>query len=110
MKKVFGIKVFGNNVDAQTGCAHYRSPLDIIAIKFKCCGKWFPCFECHAESSEHPAQIWSADDFETRAVLCGKCGYQLTINEYFKSNFVCPDCSGKFNPGCANHYRLYFDI
>jgi uncharacterized CHY-type Zn-finger protein len=110
MKEIHGEKVYGTDVDANTGCAHYRSPLDIIAIKFKCCGSWFPCYQCHAENADHPPQAWSAGEFETLAILCGRCGYQLSVSEYFNSNSVCPNCASKFNPGCANHYHLYFEI
>ncbi len=31
------IIVKGKLVDDQTRCVHYRSTLDVIAIKFKCC-------------------------------------------------------------------------
>jgi uncharacterized CHY-type Zn-finger protein len=41
--------------------------------------------------------------------LCGACGHQLTVNEYLNCNSVCPRCRSQFNPGCANHYYLYFE-
>ena len=102
-------EVKGTNVEAQTRCAHYRSELDIIAIKFRCCGNWFPCFECHAENTNHSPEVWKADEFETKAILCGNCGRQLTISEYFECDSVCPQCRAAFNPKCANHYHLYFE-
>ena len=46
-------EVKGTGVDQQTRCAHYHKEIDIIAIKFKCCGEWFPCFQCHAENASH---------------------------------------------------------
>jgi uncharacterized CHY-type Zn-finger protein len=106
---IHGEKVFGLNVDAETRCAHYHSPIDIIAIKFKCCAEWFPCYECHLELREHAAQAWTRDEFETPAILCGACGYQLTINEYLSCDSTCPNCRRQFNPGCAKHYHLYFE-
>jgi uncharacterized CHY-type Zn-finger protein len=43
-------------------------------------------------------------------VLCGACGYELTISEYLKCGFRCPLCESDFNPGCAKHYDLYFEM
>lgn len=99
----------GTNVDAQTRCAHYHSPLDIIAIKFKCCGDWFPCYECHHENADHEPETWATEEFDTKAILCGNCGDQLSIAEYMKCESTCPKCRAAFNPGCANHYHLYFE-
>jgi uncharacterized CHY-type Zn-finger protein len=103
------VEVKGINADSQTRCEHYKSEIDIIAIKFKCCGDWFPCFECHRETANHPPQVWSKNEFETKAILCGNCRHQLTINEYFACQSSCPNCSHRFNPKCSNHYHLYFE-
>lgn len=43
-------KVYGATVDQETRCTHYNTPFDVIAIKFKCCHKYYPCFKCHNES------------------------------------------------------------
>jgi uncharacterized CHY-type Zn-finger protein len=106
---IYNTEIIGKDVDAQTRCAHYHSPVDIIAIKFKCCGDWFPCFECHAENTDHAARVWAIEERDTKAILCGNCGNQLTISEYFKCASVCPKCKASFNPGCTNHYHLYFE-
>ena len=106
---IHGLEVKGTNVDSQTRCEHYHTPVDIIAIKFKCCGEWFPCFECHQEIADHPPQVWTHGEFDTKAVLCGNCGYQMNIAGYMESDSVCPECRSLFNPGCANHYHLYFE-
>src|SRR5207248_622732 len=79
-----------------------------IAIKFACCGKWFPCHQCHAERADHTASLWSREHFDEGAVLCGACGHQLTIREYLDSGSVCPRCGRQFNPGCARHHYFYF--
>ena len=102
-------EVKGTNVDAQTRCEHYHKEIDIIAIKFKCCGDWFPCFECHEENTNHQQEIWPVDEFDTKTVLCGSCGYKLSVTEYMKCDSVCPECRSLFNPGCAKHYHLYFE-
>ncbi|MBA2269956.1 MAG: hypothetical protein H0W20_05090 [Chthoniobacterales bacterium] len=107
--KVGDVQVIGIDVDPETRCDHYHSDRDIIAIKFKCCGQWYPCHACHAEVAGHPAEVWPEEEFNTPAVLCGACGHQLTVREYLACGSVCPQCSRQFNPGCANHYDLYFD-
>ncbi len=103
-----GEVVNGIDVGSQTRCAHYSSDLDIIAIKFKCCGGWFPCFECHSEIADHEAKVWPQNERETSAILCGACGYQLSVNEYLRCDSSCPACKSSFNPGCSDHYHLYF--
>lgn len=108
MRIVHGEQIYGEDVDRQTRCAHYHSELDIIAIKFNCCGKWYPCFECHAAAADHAAQVWPREKFDEPAVLCGSCGYQLTVRQYLDCQSRCPECEAAFNPGCAKHYHLYF--
>jgi uncharacterized CHY-type Zn-finger protein len=108
-KDIHGERVFGDAIDGETRCVHYHGETDIIAIKFRCCGKWYPCFDCHSESADHDAQVWTQDQFSTKAILCGRCGHQLSIDEYFACGFACPNCAAAFNPACARHYNLYFE-
>lgn len=100
-------RVLGPVVDDETRCIHYRSPLDVIAIRFACCGEYYPCHLCHAEAAGHPAAQWPADRRDERAVLCGVCGHELTIAEYLPAD-GCPRCGAPFNPGCHLHEHLYF--
>ena len=100
----------GKTVDNETRCTHYHSILDIIAIKFRCCGTYYPCFSCHEEAAHHAAKIWSKNEFDTLAILCGVCKHEMTINEYMKSDSTCPKCQASFNPKCSNHYHLYFEM
>lgn len=109
MRIVHGNKVHGVDVDTETRCRHWNSPVDIIAIKFKCCGKWYPCNDCHSELAVHEPDQWTRSERDEKAVLCGGCGRQLSINEYLGSGNVCPGCERAFNPGCAKHYDLYFE-
>ncbi len=104
-----GQEVSGIDVDAETRCGHWHGETDIIALKFKCCGDWFPCYECHAEIVNHDAEVWPRDQRGELAVLCGACGRQITIEEYLSCSSICPTCERAFNPGCANHYHLYFE-
>jgi len=102
------MEVYGVEVGPQTRCVHYYSQLDIVAIKFKCCGRWYPCYECHAAIADHDARVWPVGEFDERAILCGACGNQLTIGEYLEGDSACPSCRSRFNPGCKKHYHLYF--
>ena len=103
------IKVNGKAVDEQTRCVHYHSALDIIAIKFKCCRVYYPCYYCHKEAADHEPMVWNKEEFETKAILCGACMHEMTIVQYKTSNYCCPVCAAAFNPACVNHYHLYFE-
>ncbi|MFB1082914.1 CHY zinc finger protein [Jeotgalibacillus sp. JSM ZJ347] len=106
---IHGLKVYGAIVDPQTRCAHYHSEKDIIAIKFYCCGRYFPCVNCHDESGCGNRQVWPTEHFSEKAILCGKCGTELTIQEYLESDSSCPSCESAFNPGCSLHKHYYFE-
>jgi uncharacterized CHY-type Zn-finger protein len=98
----------GKLTDNETRCVHYHSALDIIAIKFKCCDIYYPCYECHAEEAEHTAQVWPKNEWTAKAILCGHCKTELTIQQYMEANNQCPFCKAAFNPNCSRHYHLYF--
>lgn len=100
--------VYGSTVDNQTRCKHYHTPKDIIAIKFKCCHKYYPCFQCHEECENHEIAVWKKDEWNTPAILCGVCKTELTIEQYLHAD-KCLYCGSAFNEGCRNHYHLYFD-
>ena len=103
------IAVKGKTTDEFTRCIHYHSEVDVIAIKFKCCREFYPCYECHEETAGHQAEVWPKEQWNEKAILCGRCQYVLTINEYLISGDKCPSCHGAFNPKCSNHYHLYFE-
>lgn len=105
---VKGLKVLGVDVDAETRCKHYHTQRDVIAIKFKCCDIYYSCFECHNEVASHSPEVWEKSEQATKAVLCGVCGHELTIQEYLDSHSTCLNCDANFNPGCRNHSHLYF--
>ena len=104
------IEVKGKVIDAETRCEHYHSPLDVIAIKFKCCNQYYPCYKCHQETTNHQPLVWSKDERNTKAILCGACKNELTIRQYFDGDNECPNCTAKFNPDCSRHYHLYFEM
>jgi len=99
----------GKLVDEYTRCVYYHSPLDVIAIKFKCCDEYYPCYECHEEEAGHAAERWTKNEFNTKAILCGVCRNEMTIQEYLTGNNRCPQCNSAFNPNCSKHYHLYFE-
>ena len=78
--------VKGNDIDQETRCSHYHTEIDRIAIKFYCCDTYFPCFSCHEESGCSSPQVWPIAQFNQKAVLCGSCGTELTVNEYLSCN------------------------
>ena len=102
------MKVRGVDVDSETRCSHYHSEIDRIAIKFYCCGDYYPCFECHKAVGCGNHQVWPKEEFVQKAVLCGSCGHELSIEEYLQCESACPNCSAAFNPGCSLHKHLYF--
>ncbi len=101
-----GVLVEGETVDDQTRCVHYRGPQDVVAIRFFCCGRWFPCLHCH-EAAGHPIRPWPAGSAQEHAVLCGVCRSTLSLAEYTAAE-RCPHCAAEFNPGCALHHPVYF--
>lgn len=103
--------VHGPTVDSQTRCVHYHLPLDIVAIKFKCCGLFYPCYQCHDEESEHETQVWPELELLAgeKVILCGECKSLLDFQEYTATG-NCMSCGAQFNPKCLLHYELYFDL
>jgi uncharacterized CHY-type Zn-finger protein len=101
--------VIGLDLDAQTRCAHWRSPLDVIAIKLRCCGTYYACRECHDELADHPPEVWPIAEWDQPAVLCGVCGEELSVRQYLDCGARCLACGAGFNPGCRLHYHLYFE-
>jgi len=102
--------VRGVNLDSQTRCKHYHGPTDIVAIKMKCCDVYYACKDCHTALADHLIEVWSESEWDQVAVLCGACGTELSIHQYMESEFRCPVCRERFNPGCRNHYHFYFEV
>lgn len=101
--------VKGAALDAETRCAHYHSPLDIIAIKMRCCGTYYACRECHDELAGHAPEVWPKAAWDQRAVVCGACGLEMSVRDYLACENRCPGCQAPFNPGCKTHHHLYFE-
>ncbi|GAB3413317.1 CHY zinc finger protein [Haloparvum alkalitolerans] len=105
----FPVPLRGVAVDPETRCAHWDDPVDVVALRFGCCGAFYPCDRCHDAVADHPAEPWPRDRFSEPAVLCGVCGATMTPPEYFACGDSCPDCGAAFNPGCRAHRDRYFE-
>lgn len=101
--------VRGAVIDDETRCAHYAGPRDIVAMRFFCCDEWYPCLHCHDEAVGHVIRPWPAERRDAHAVLCGACGRTMRIDEYLPA-VACPGCAAEFNPGCALHHHVYFEL
>jgi len=105
------IPIQGSLLDDQSRCTHWHSPLDIVAIKFACCGEFYACYQCHQEAAGHVPRRWPKASFATEsAILCGACRSALTIAQYMRGDPACPNCQAPFNPRCALHWTLYFEL
>lgn len=105
-----GKDIFGLAVDPQTRCSHYHRIVDVVAIQFKCCQKYYSCYFCHQEIEGHPVEKWSADELERPAVFCGVCGNTSSIRVYLTGEAKCPFCDAFWNPKCREHFHYYFEL
>ncbi|HTX48644.1 MAG TPA: CHY zinc finger protein [Caulobacteraceae bacterium] len=101
--------VFGLDLDSQTRCAHWRGPLDIVALKLRCCGRYYACRECHDALEDHAARVWPRAEWDELAAMCGVCGHEMSAAAYQACDDRCPACGAAFNPGCRLHRHLYFE-
>lgn len=108
-RSVGATEVEGLDVDPETRCRHYATECDVLAIRFYCCGTYYPCYECHAACTGHPAEVWPRTAFDCQAILCGVCGTELSIETYLAAEDACPICGAAFNPNCRLHYDRYFE-
>ncbi|MWV42779.1 hypothetical protein GRF59_03990 [Paenibacillus sp. HJL G12] len=100
--------IYGAVIDNETRCVHYHTEKDIIAIKFKCCNRYYPCYKCHEEQADHDIKRWPQEQFDEWAILCGSCHTELTIRQYMNTT-CCPQCKASFNERCTAHYPIYFE-
>lgn len=105
----FKNKVHGLGLKSDLRCAHYSTSLDIVAIQFKCCEKFYACIKCHDAHQKHKADRWIVEDRNKKAIQCGKCASLISIKAYLTGAFKCPCCKSQFNPRCKSHYAYYFD-
>ncbi len=107
-RDVHGVRVRGVGVGPETRCRHYAGDRDVVAIRFACCGVHYACVRCHGALTDHARAVWPSSAVDQPAVLCGVCGTEHAIEEYLGAG-ACPACAAPFNPGCSDHYHLYFE-
>ncbi|SCW00834.1 LAFE_0C13036g1_1 [Lachancea fermentati] len=106
----------GDLVDEESRCVHWHSPLDVIAIKFKCCKTYYACYTCHQSLESHKVEKYSLkEDNNEHLVICGVCKTTMTFDTYRSNSgdersLSCYACHAEFNPGCKLHYSEYFDM
>jgi uncharacterized CHY-type Zn-finger protein len=102
-------KVRGVDIDPETRCAHWHGPLDIVALKLRCCDSYYACRDCHDALAGHAAGVWPAAERDAAAAFCGACGAEMSVAAYLDCEDHCPACRTAFNPGCRLHRHLYFE-
>ncbi|CDO96523.1 unnamed protein product [Kluyveromyces dobzhanskii CBS 2104] len=100
-------QLFGRLVDDQSRCEHWHGPLDVIALRFKCCNKYYACHQCHQELESHTPIRYSITEKSVPLIACGVCRLEMSFADYSRT-LQCPKCSSQFNPGCKLHYDMYF--
>ncbi|MGT2908167.1 CHY zinc finger protein [Streptococcus dentiloxodontae] len=101
------VAIYGLLVDRQSRCQHYQTDLDIVALKCFGCQRYYACYLCHDTLENHSYQAYPSSYSRDKAVVCGVCYYEMTIEHYQKSK-ACPNCQSRFNPNCAKHRNIYF--
>ncbi|HEY3637489.1 MAG TPA: CHY zinc finger protein [Rhizomicrobium sp.] len=101
--------VRGIDLDAQTRCAHYHLPVDIVAIRMRCCDTYYACKDCHDALAGHPLEPWPRSEWSRHAILCGACRTEMSVADYLGCGDACPHCGSAFNPGCRLHHHYYFE-
>jgi uncharacterized CHY-type Zn-finger protein len=105
----FSVPLRGVAVDTETRCAHWDDEVDVVALRFGCCGEFSPCHACHVETADHEPEPWPRERFDEPTVLCGVCGTTLSARTYLDGDDACPNCGAGFNPGCRRHRDRYFE-
>ncbi|MDQ0223380.1 CHY zinc finger protein [Streptococcus moroccensis] len=95
---------YGLEIDGESRCLHYHSPLDVVVLKCGQCQRYYACYECHDALEDHNF-LATGPDVEY-PVLCGVYKTYLTQQEY--QDGACPHCQHPFNPKCALHKSIYF--
>ncbi len=103
-------QVVGVDADSESRCSHYHIKTDVVALKFYCCNVYYACRKCHDELANHLAQVWPKTMFQFKAIMCGVCKQEMTIQTYLACEDKCVHCGAKFNPGCHDHHQLYFEV
>ena len=88
------MEIRGINIDKHGRCLHYRSERDVVANRCATCREYWACHACHRALADHPFGRMAVDD--PTSAMCGVCGHMMGYPT--------------FNPGCAAHAPLYFEV
>lgn len=103
------VGVYGRVVDTESRCVHWHSRRDVLALKFRCCDRYWACVTCHEQCAGHAVRRYHVElDSGLKVVVCGVCRCEMTFAEY-TGGLRCVQCHVEFNPGCKMHYSMYFD-
>ena len=69
-------EICGMEVDAQTRCVHWRSAVDIVAIKMACCGVYWACKDCHEALAGHAIAVWGRGSGMRGRFCAGLAGWR----------------------------------
>lgn len=105
--RVVPMEIKGMDVDGQGRCRHYRGTADVVANRCATCREYWACHACHSGLADHPFGRMPVD--APAAVLCSACGRTMGYEAYSQAA-ACPACAHPFNPGCAVHAPLYFEV
>ncbi|WP_165242768.1 CHY zinc finger protein [Corynebacterium lizhenjunii] len=96
-------------IDGQGRCEHWHSEVDVVANRCATCGMWWACSLCHTQASDH---AFGPMPLDAPAAACGVCGLQMDYRAYRQAQqkHCCPGCGHGFNPGCALHTEIYFQL
>ena len=97
------MKIYGLVIDQDGRCIHYHSKLDIVANKCSICHKYWACYECHNQLSNHNFGPYNPNFI---SVLCGHCQQRFTYKDYELIR-SCSSCLQAFNPKCSLHKGIY---
>lgn len=93
------------------GCVHWKSEKDVVALLCPCHREFYLCLLCHKDKYGVAPERWKRDLWECeKAILCRVCEYKMTIEDYMACDSSCTKCGAEFNPGCKDHWPLYFDM
>ncbi|KAJ1916936.1 hypothetical protein IWQ60_007942 [Tieghemiomyces parasiticus] len=79
-KEKLGI-VPGQPLPTKGACKHYRK--SFRWFRFPCCGKVYPCDNCHDDVEDHESEL-------ARRIICGLCSREQS----FQPGNVCVHCAG----------------
>src|SRR5699024_7970441 len=101
--------LIGKLMDIETRCKSYVSVKDFMEIKFYRCNTFYTFFTGDREQVNHALGNCPKEKFNTKAILCGVCRTEMTIETYMNHN-ACPECGSVYNENCQLHYPIYFDV